>query len=173
MSDSDWAVKHSTTGYVFSLGSACISWASKKQPTVALSSCEAEIMAGTEAAKEAVYLSNFLQELGVPQNGAVTLGMDNRSAIDLSYNPEHHARTKHIDRKHYYIRECVEEGRIRVPFVATTDNMADFFTKPLASKIFFRMRDTIMNVPASGSLTDELYDAKDKYEAAMIQAEHT
>ena len=119
MSDSDWAVKHSTTGYVFSLGSACISWASKKQPTVAFSSCETEIIrvAGTEAAKEAVYLGNFLQELGVPQDGAIALGMDSRSAIDLAYNPEHHARTKHIDRKHYFIRECVEEGRIRVPFI--------------------------------------------------------
>ena len=54
----------------------------------------------------------------------VLLGMDNKSAIDLSYNPEHHARTKHIDRRHYFIRECVEEGRLRVPFVATADNMA-------------------------------------------------
>ena len=99
--------------------------------------------------------------------------MDNRSAIDLSYNPEHHARTKHIDRKHYYIRECVEEGRIRVPFVASADNMADFFTKPLASKVFFRMRDIIMNVPMSERLTGKLMEAEDKYEAAAVLAEHT
>ena len=63
-SDSDWGVKHSTSGHTFHLGSATISWASKKQPSVALSSCEAEIMAGSEAAKEAVYLSSFLRELG-------------------------------------------------------------------------------------------------------------
>ena len=77
------------------------------------------------------------------------LGFD-MSAIDLAYNPEHHARTKHIDRRHYFIRECVENGRLRVPFVATADNIADFFTKPLMGKDFFRLRDKVMNVaPAS------------------------
>ena len=73
--------------------------------------------------------------------------MNNKSAIDLAYNPEHHARTKHIDRRHYFIRECVENGRLRVPFVATSDNVADFFTKPLMGKDFFRLRDKVMNVP--------------------------
>ena len=77
------------------------------------------------------------------------LRMDNKSAIDLAYNPEHHARTKHIDRRHYFIRECVENGRLRVPFVATAENIADFFTKPLMGKDFFRMRDRVMNVPQS------------------------
>ena len=62
---------------------------------------------------------------------AFEVGLDNKSAIDLAYNPEHHARTKHIDRRHYFIRECVEEGNLRVTFVATADNVADFFTKPL------------------------------------------
>ena len=178
MTDSDWAVKHSTSGFVFSMGSACISWGSKKQPTVALSSCEAEIMAGTEAAKEAIYLGNFLEELGVPADGPITLGMDNSAAIDLSYNPEHHSRTKHIERRHYFIRECVENGRLRVPYVATADNMADFFTKPLPSKSFFRMRNEIMNIDPSleqapldndkDNLAAKLFEAKDKFEAAMI-----
>ena len=106
-------------------------------------------MAGSEAAKEALYLSNFLGELGLPSTTPVSLFMDNKSAIDLAYNPEHHARTKHIDRRHYFIRECVEEGRMRVPFVRTAENMADFFTKPLPAKTFFFLRDRIMNVPAS------------------------
>ena len=87
--------------------------------------------------------------------------MDNSGAIDLSYNPEHHARTKHIDRKHYFIRECVEDGRLRVPFVSTVDNMADFFTKPLPAKSFFRMRDIIMNVPPP-PLSEAIVEAKDK-----------
>ena len=150
-SDSDWGVKHSTSGHTFHMGSATISWASKKQTSVALSSCEAEIMAGSEAAKEAIYLSNFLRELGLNLSGPPPLKMDNKSAIDLAYNPEHHARTKHIDRRHYFIRECVENGRLRVPFVATADNIADFFTKPLMGKDFFRMRDKIMNVPHDSS----------------------
>ena len=64
----------------------------------------------------------------------------------LPDNPEHHAKTKHIDRRHYLIRECVENGLLRVPFVPTNDNVADFFTKPLMGKDFFRMRDKVMNV---------------------------
>ena len=150
-SDSDWGVKHSTSGHTFHLGSATISWASKKQPSVALSSCEAEIMAGSEAAKEAIYLSAFLRELGFDMSEPPPLWMDNKSAIDLAYNPEHHARTKHIDRRHYFICECVEDCRLRVPFVATAENIADFFTKPLMGKDFFRMRDRVMNVPHSAS----------------------
>ena len=108
-------------------------------------------MAGSEAAKEAIYLSSFLNELGVASSQPPPLHMDNKSAIDLAYNPEHHARTKHIERRHYFVRECVEQGRLRVPFVSTADNIADFFTKPLMGKEFFRMRDIIMNVPHGSS----------------------
>ena len=104
-------------------------------------------MAASESAKEAIYLSNFLEELGFGSTSPVQLSMDNKSAIDLAYNPEHHSRTKHIARRHYFVRECVEEGRLCVPFVATVDNMADFFTKPWCKKTFFYMRDRIMNVP--------------------------
>ena len=146
--DSDWGVRHSTSGWQFTYSQAVISWGSKKQTTVALSSCEAEIMAGSEAAKEALYLSAFLRELGHGSDEPVELGMDNQAAIAISYNPEFHSRTKHIDRRHFFIRECVENLQLRVPYVNTLDNMADFFTKPLNSKNFFRMRDTIMNVSA-------------------------
>ena len=65
----------------------------------------------------------------------------------MAYNPEHRNQMKHVERRHFYLRELVEEHVIRVPFVATVDNIADFFTKPLKSKDFFRMRDIIMNVP--------------------------
>ena len=78
-SDSDWAVRHSTSGWQFTYSQAVVSWGSNKQASVALSSCEAEIMATLEAAKEAV-----------------------------SYNPELHSRTKHIDRRHFFVRECDE-----------------------------------------------------------------
>ena len=103
-------------------------------------------MAGSEAAKEAIYLSAFLRELGFDMSEPPPLKLDNKSAIDLAYNPEHHAKTKHIDRRHYFIRECVENRLLRVPFVPTNDNVADFFTKPLMGKDFFRMRDKVMNV---------------------------
>ena len=145
--DSDWAVRHSTGGFVFNFCRAAVAWSSKKQPTVALSSCEAELMALSEAAKEAMYLQDFLEELGLSSGEPMSLGCDNQAAGDLAYNPEHHQRTKHIARRHFFIREAVEDLRLVVPFVATADNMADFFTKPLGSADFFRMRDVIMNVP--------------------------
>ena len=146
MTDSDWAVKHSTTGWVFLYASAAISWGSKRQVSIALSSCEAEIMAASEASKEAIYLKRFASELGISDGSPVELFEDNKGARDLAYNPEHHSRTKHIDRRHFYVRELVENKEIVVPYVKTDDNLADFFTKPLAAKQFFALRDKIMNV---------------------------
>ena len=146
-SDSDWGVRHSTSGWQFTYSQAVISWGSKKQTSVALSSCEAEIMAASEAAKEALFLTRFLNELGHGSSKPVELGMDNQAAIAISYNPELHSRTKHIDRRHFFIRECVENMQLRVPYVRTVDNLADFFTKPLAKNDYFRMRDALMNVP--------------------------
>ena len=100
-SDSDWGVRHhSTSGWQFTYPQAVISWGSKKQVSVVLSSCEAEIMAASEAAKEALFLSRFLDELGHGSSEPVEMGMDNQAAIAISYNPELHARTKHIDRRH-------------------------------------------------------------------------
>jgi len=146
-SDSDWGVRHSTSGWQFTYSMAVISWGSKKQISVALSSCEAEIMAASEAAKEALFLSRFLDELGHGSSEPIEMGMDNQAAIAISYNPELHARTKHIDRRHFFVRECVENMQLRVPYVNTVDNLADFFTKPLAKNDYFRMRDILMNVP--------------------------
>eukprot|EP00965_Chrysotila_dentata_P051890 1722479-Pleurochrysis_carterae.AAC.1 len=147
-SDSNWATKHSTSGYVFMYHQAAVSWASKKQPSVALSSCEAEIIAASEATKEAVYLRTLLDDLGIHYDEPTPLALDNKSAIDLAYNPEHHQRSKHIDRRHFFVRERVEAHDITVPFVQSADNLADFFTKPLPPRVFFRMRDIIMNVDA-------------------------
>jgi hypothetical protein len=94
---------------------------------------EAELVAATEAAKEAVYLDSFVKELGCTpiQSQPIHLSVDNKAAIDSSYNPENHSRSRHIERKHYFIWELVEMGRIVVPYVNSDDNLADFFTKPL------------------------------------------
>ena len=132
---------------MFQYSRAAISWGCKKQPTIALSSCEAEIVAASEATKEAVYLNSFLDELGLGSAEPVSLAVDNQSAIATAYYPEHHSRVKHIERRHFFVREKVESHEICVPFVRSEHNMADFFTKPLASKAFFRLRDAIMNVP--------------------------
>ena len=73
--------------------------------------------------------------------------MDNSGVIDVAYNPEHHTRMKHVERRHFFIREAVEDHKIRVPYVRTDRNLADFFTKPLSAKMFFPLRNKIMNVP--------------------------
>ena len=148
-SDSDWAVKHSTSGWVFMMNRAAISWGSKKQKCVALSSCEAEIMAASQAAQESVHLSRLESELGLASSTSTTpteLFVDNKSAIDVAYNPEHHGRMKHVERKHFYVRELVEQHKLRVTFVSTDDNLSDFFTKPLKAHRFMSLRDKIMNV---------------------------
>ena len=72
--------------------------------------------------------------------------MDNSGAIDVAYNPEHHTRMKHVERRHFFVREAVENHLIRCPFVSTDKNLADFFTKPLSAKVFFPLRDKIMNI---------------------------
>ena len=146
MSDSDWGVKHSTSGQVFCFQRAAVSWGSKKQPTVALSSTEAEIMAASEAAKEALSLRKHLRDFKFGGDAEpMKLFVDNQSAIAVSYNPEHQGRVKHMERRHFFVRECVENMQLVVPFVNTHDNIADFFTKPLEPKQFFHWRDTIMN----------------------------
>eukprot|EP00965_Chrysotila_dentata_P258109 6213105-Pleurochrysis_carterae.AAC.2 len=104
--------------------SLAIIWSSKKQPTVAPSSCEAEIVAASEAAKEATYLRAFLRELGEGDHGASTaLHLENKSAIDLAYDPEHHSRSKHMHRQHFFVRKKVEALELTVPFVRSADNL--------------------------------------------------
>ena len=96
-------------------------------------------------------MSNLAKELGLDSETPPDLFIDNRSAIDVAYNPQHHGRMKHVERRHFFIRELVEDHRIRCPFVNSVDNLADFFTKPLPASVFFPMRDHIMNVRAGPS----------------------
>ena len=83
--------------------------------------------------------------MGNPSGDPIELLLDNKCAIDVAYNPEHHGRMKHVERRHFFVRECVENMQIVVPFVRSCDNYADFFTKVLSPKQFFLMRDCIMN----------------------------
>ena len=104
-------------------------------------------MAASEAAKEAVFLDRLHTELGFREttDPVGLLSIDNKAAIDSSYNPENHSHTKHIERRHYFVRELVEAGTLVVPFVRSDDNLADFFTKPLKAARFFALRNKIMN----------------------------
>ena len=114
--DSDWVGsvddRKSTSGYVFHMGSGAISWASKKQSIVALSTAEAEYVAATAAACQAVWMRRMLRSLGQEQAKATVIFCDNSSAIALSKNSVFHKRTKHIDTRFHYIRELVNNGEI-------------------------------------------------------------
>jgi len=146
-SDSDWAIKNSTSGWVIFWQNAPLVWGSRKQNCVALSSCEAEIIALSEAAKDMVYLRKFVSGMtGKQPGGPSVLRTDNKAARDLSYNPEMHNRTKHVARRHFFIRDMVESFELNVPLISTVNNYADFFTKTLKPGSFASMRNKIMNI---------------------------
>jgi hypothetical protein len=148
--DADWggdvAIRHSTSGYIFNIGSGAISWSSKRQPTVALSSCEAEYMGQTQATKEAIWLQRLLAELHSREEKeflATLIHGDNQGAIALSCNPYNHARTKHIDIQHHFVREAQEEGEVDVQFTPTKKQVADRLTKALLKPQFIAFRDAL------------------------------
>ena len=135
--DADWAAdrddRKSTTAYVFMLCGGPISWQSKKQTTVALSTVEAEYMAVTSAAKEALWWRTQLSGLGFDVSQPTTLHSDSKGSISLSKNPEHHANTKHIDLRYHFIRDHVANQRtIHLQYINTTAMTADVLTKALS-----------------------------------------
>lgn len=144
-SDSDWAVLHSTSGWTVQLKSAAISWGSKKQLVIALSCCEAKVMATSEGAEEPLLLRGLLSKLRIDCEVTTLASVDNQAAIDLAYNPAHQVRIKHVERRHLHIRESVEKMQIVVPFVETHAFLEDFFTAPLSPKLSFASLDRIMS----------------------------
>jgi hypothetical protein len=144
--DASWETKHSTSGWVVLWQSAALSWGSRKQKSIALSTCEAEIIALSEASKDVVYLRKLVKDLNAPEPGPTSLSSDSKSARDVSYNPEHHDKMKHVERRHFFVRDMVESFELEVPFVPTADNPADFFTKPMRNATDFRkFRKIVMN----------------------------
>ena len=144
--DSDYAsdlqTRKSTSGFVFLLWGAPISWASKRQACVALSTTEAEVIALVEAAKEAVWLRRFIRELGFPEQ-TVPLFCDNQSAISLIRNPVLHSRVKHMSVRLSFTREAQENDIISVSYIRTEEQMADGFTKALQPSRFQFLRESI------------------------------
>jgi len=134
-SDADWGsdqeTRRSTTGYIFMISNAAVTWQSKRQPTVALSSTEAEYMASCQAAREAVWLRALLADLGYTQQDATVLHGDNQGCLALAKNPMQHSRTKHIEMRHHFIREKVESGDIKQVYCPTESMIADILTKSL------------------------------------------
>lgn len=137
--DADWGGcledRRSYSGYVFILAGGAVSWKSQKQRTVALSSTESEYVSLSEAVKEAIYLKGLLTELQQETFSKIELLIDNRGAEQLASNPVYHARTKHIDIRHHFVREAVENEIVKLRHVSSSEMVADILTKALPREL--------------------------------------
>ena len=120
-----------------------ISWSSRKQKTVATSSCEAEYTAAFKSSKEAIWLRTLLSEVDMAPTAPTVILCDNNTAIVLSNDPSLHSRTKHFDIKYHFLREKANNNEIKLAYVNTRDNVADIFTKALDKTKFARLRSLI------------------------------
>lgn len=133
--DADYAgdqdTRRSTTGFVFKLMGGAVSWSSKLQPTVAVSTTEAEYMAAAHAVREALWLRKLVSDLGVAVEQPVPILCDNQAALSLLHNPITSVRSKHIDVQHHFARERVARQEVAFTYCATDSNAADGLTKIL------------------------------------------
>jgi hypothetical protein len=145
--DSDWAGcvsdRKSTSGCCFGLGSAVVSWFSRKQKSVALSSAEAEYMAASQASCEALWLRKMLIGLFGVQLRPTVIFCDNQSCIKLSENPVFHDRSKHIEIRYHFIRDYVQRGAVELQYISTEEQVADILTKALSMGKFVFFRDKL------------------------------
>jgi hypothetical protein len=147
--DADWANdkadRKSISGWVAKINGDPISWSSKKQRVVSMSTCEAELYAEAAAIQEVLWLRDLLKELGLTvQFGSLVYG-DNQSAIAVSKNGVKGERTKHVDVKYHFITETVEQGKVKLKWIPTTEQQADIFTKALARPVFEHFRAELMS----------------------------
>ena len=143
-SDSDWAGdtddRKSTTGFVFHMGDTTFTWTSKKQPIVTLSTCEAEYVAAISSVCHAIWLRSLLKELQMLQEEATKIFVDNKSTLALAKNPIFHDRSKHIDTRFHFIRECIARKEVHLEFVKSHDQVANILTKPLKYDTFNKLQ---------------------------------
>jgi hypothetical protein len=144
--DADWAGsamdRKNTFGCCFTLGSAIVSWCSRKQSFVALSNAEAKYIALSVAVRKAVWLHKLLTDLFDHEMDPTTIHCDNQSCVKLFENPVFHDRSKHIEIKYHYIRDMVQRKTIHVQYLPTHEQIIDIFTKLFAkTKLeYFRER---------------------------------
>ena len=148
--DSDYAgdldERKSTSGYVFLLSSGALSWSSKKQPIVSLSSTEVEFIATASCACLALWLKKVLEKLGKIQDKLTIIRCDSSSAIKLSKNPVMHGRSKHIDVRVHFLRELTKAGTVELVHCGTQEQLADVMTKPLKLNAFLKLRELLVSM---------------------------
>ena len=141
--DSDYAGdqddRKSTSGYVF-MNSSAVSWSSKKQPVVTLSTTEAEFIAAASSACQAVWLRRILKSLNQVQTSPTVIYCDNVSAIKLSKNPVMHGRSKHIDVRFHFLRDLIKDEVVELLQCSTHEQITDIMTKPLKLEAFQKLR---------------------------------
>jgi len=135
--------RKSTSGYVFLLSSGTISWQSKKQLVVSLSTTEAEFIDATSCACQTVWLKRVLEKLGLNQDKTTIIHCDSSSAIKLSKNPVMHGRSKHIDVRFHFLRELTKAGTVELVYCNTQDQLADIMTKPFKLDAFLKLRASL------------------------------
>jgi len=142
--------RKSISGHAIFLNSqqagGAISWSSRKQSVVALSSTEAEYVASSEALSEIIFVRQLLSDMGNPVLKSIPtiVEEDNQSCIAIAENPVNHSRTKHIDVKHHRIRDEVQKGTIQFVYVPTSEQTADILTKNLPKATFNKFRDRLL-----------------------------
>ena len=145
-SDADWAgdqiSRKSVTGYIIKLAGGPVSWVSRKQKTVALSSTEAEYMSLSDTSRQIIWIESLFQEIGMFLKN-IQLGVDNQGAIFLASNPAQEHRSKHIDIRYHYVRGCIEEGKVELVYIPTNEQLADILTKNLSFDKFAQLRSKI------------------------------
>lgn len=146
--DADWGGdlqdRKSTTGYMFTVYGACVSWASRKQKSVALSSCEAEYIALSQSTSEGCWIRSILLDLDVIDNSvSIHIYCDNESAIRVAKNPENHKRLKHVDIHWHFVRDKVSNGIVKLSHIRGNEQTADIFTKPLHKQLFVKFRNNL------------------------------
>jgi hypothetical protein len=139
---------------VIILNGSPVTWSSRKQPIIALSTAEAEYIALTAAAREVLYLQLLLKELYNKDHSSTPIHCDNQSAIALASNSKFHAHTKHIDIHFHFIRAHVKNGTFELRYCPTDDNVADTFTKPLPRPRFQKLRTMMSLGPARGGVLE-------------------
>ena len=125
--------RHAISGYAFLINGGAVSWSSKRQEIISLSTTESEYIAATHAAKEALWLRSLITQLFKLDLAPTVLFCDNQSAIELTKDHQYHARTKHIDIRYHFIRWIVEQGSLKITYCPTDKMIADALTKALPS----------------------------------------